>query len=324
MKYYEYTEKELQQYFYDTYFKKLFEILNKPLEKYNSKQDVINALRSGIISFHDGEFYGSLNIRISRELSKFCTFDKRSKRWKGNPPPDIKAAAIVANEKAKSLQLELFSTFNELKPIRYEGTKGIQKVFKEVDQSAEARIVNLGIIPKMTEKVRENLISEYIENQNINIKNWDSEQIIRLRGAIEKSLLEGVSKPRLIEMIQNEYEVSQNKARFLARQETSLFVSNLENTRYTEAGLQIYQWLTSNDVRVVGTPGGKYPKGSKGHGNHFVMKHKICKLNDPTVYADSIEEAKKGKWKSKREIGADDKHPGESFQCRCRKKPLIL
>jgi uncharacterized protein with gpF-like domain len=141
---------------------------------------------------------------------------------------------------------------------------------------------------------------------------------------VEKNTLEGLNKKQLLESIQNEFEITKAKATFLVRQETSLFLSKLSNERYIDAGLDLYMWLNSHDIRVVGNPSGLYPEPTEGHGDHWIMAHKICRFDDPTVYADSIEDAKKEKWKSKASIGADDKHPGEAFNCRCHKKAIII
>jgi uncharacterized protein with gpF-like domain len=141
---------------------------------------------------------------------------------------------------------------------------------------------------------------------------------------IEKSALEGYNRTKMIEAIETEYEVSKSKATFLARQETSLFMSDLRDNRYQDAGIDIYQWLTSADRRVVGTPGGAYPEGTAGHGDHFILNHKYCKFSDDSVYADTLEDVKNNKWKTRASLGAPETRPGIQFQCRCIAKPVIL
>ncbi len=74
---------------------------------------------------------------------------------------------------------------------------------------------------------------------------------------------------------------------------------------------------------MVGKPGGKF-KPSQGHGNHFNMNGKYVKINDPTIYSDTLDDVKAGLWKSKSGIGGDDKHAGESYGCRCVYRPVII
>jgi uncharacterized protein with gpF-like domain len=141
----------------------------------------------------------------------------------------------------------------------------------------------------------------------------------------------GYNKNNLIESIQNEFETSKAKAKFLARQETSIFLSDLSADSYMDAGVDLYRWSNSGDNRVSGNPSGKYPikqsdysKASQsGHGNHWRLGGKICKFSDSTVYADSIEDAKKNKWKQRSLIGADSNRCGVGWLCRCVPIPIV-
>lgn len=325
--YYKPIEKDLNYYFYELFWKDILELLKSSDIKLNAISVLISAIRDGRVKYENGLFTGSFNMSISSELEKFAKYDGRSKTWRGIPPSSVSAIAVIANDKAKNLNQEISRLISEI-PSRV--SDAVDSLKYSVDQplfamnkSASADIVSLGLKPEVTPELSRRIAEDYTDNMNINIKNWEPDQTARLREMIEKNALQGYNRRELEKLISSEYEVSLNKARFLARQETSLLFATIRNERYEDAGLDFYKWSNSGDVRVVGNPGGLYPVGSTGHGNHWVMGGKICKLSDPTVYADTLEDAKNGKWKSKSSLGGDNDHPGQAFNCRCTSIPVI-
>ena len=99
----------------------------------------------------------------------------------------------------------------------------------------------------------------------------------------------------MIEQIRHIYGVSQSRATVIARDQTSKINTALTQARNEEVGISEYIWRTAGDIRVVGTPGGLYPKGNRIHGNHY-------KRNGQTFRWDSPPE---------------DGHPGFAINCRC-------
>lgn len=327
---------ELQTHFYNWYFRPLLEILRDNETIKNAKvTKLIDAIQAGTITYKSGVFSGSFNAALSKELSAFATYDKRTKTWKGTPPAIVIGAAVKANDKARDSQRQIKNKIEELDArVKAEVSRIVFDVSHAIGSTVQDTgrdLANMTVVPDITEGQREQLQSQYTENMRLNIVNefdpsrgnWNDEQVTRLREMIERSVLKGFGRKGLIDSIMGEWDTTRKKAEFLARQETSLFISSLTNERYKSAGLKWYEWLTSSDIRVVGTPGGKYPEGSKGHGNHYAMRGKVCSLTDPTIYADSLEDARKGLWKSKASIGADNRHAGEAFNCRCGKKPIL-
>lgn len=331
-------QKDLERFFYEQYYKPLLDLFDKPIYNslYNSKSEnaLIAAIRKGRITYRSGVFSGKFNAEISRELSKYATYNKSSKQWKGVAPFKVTAAATTANSKTEALAQEAKNVVSRMKETVENEVDNLNfRINRSIDVVAdkiEGEVAKVTVLPEITEGMREKYNEEYTNNIRLNIVNeggpgnWNEEQVIRLREAIEKNITRGLSKTDLQRAIMAEWGVTQNKATFLARQETSLLLSTMREDRYTSAGMDWYKWSTSNDNRVVGKPGGKFPSGSRGHGNHFVMQGKICKWSDSSVYADSIADAKKGKWKSKASIGADNKHPGEAYLCRCSPIAILI
>ena len=111
-----------------------------------------------------------------------------------------------------------------------------------------------------------------------------------------------------------------NRVKVIARNEVATINSQINQKRLQSLGLDLYIWRTADDERVRGNPGGKYPNARP---RHDTMEGKICKWNDATVYADSIKDAKEGKWKKRSSIGGPNQHPGEPIACRCYAEPII-
>ena len=78
----------------------------------------------------------------------------------------------------------------------------------------------------------------------------------------------------LREQIKEEFKVSDGRAKVLARDQTAKMNTSISAIRQHDIGIDMYIWRTVQDQRVVGTPGGKYPKGTALHKNHYIMEGK--------------------------------------------------
>lgn len=90
-------------------------------------------------------------------------------------------------------------------------------------------------------------------------------------------------------------------AQFIARDQTAKVTSDTTRARHQSIGIDEYFWRNSNDERVVGNPAGLYPKGNKGHGNHWVREGKRYKYSKPPF----------------------DGHPGQAYNCRCTAEAIL-
>lgn len=122
----------------------------------------------------------------------------------------------------------------------------------------------------------------------------------------------------LRQQIKEEFKVSDGRAKVLARDQTSKMNTSLTAIRQSNLGIEWYVWKTAEDERVVGRPGGLYPKISKLHRNHWMMQGLLCQWKDPSVFS-----ADKGKTWQKRKPEMPQNHPGEDIMCRCRAAPFI-
>lgn len=99
----------------------------------------------------------------------------------------------------------------------------------------------------------------------------------------------------LIQQITHLSGVSENRAKIIARDQTSKLQGILTQVRQESIGIDEYLWRNSKDQRVVGNPSGRYPKGNAIHMNHWVREGKRYKWSDPPA----------------------DGHPGQAILCRC-------
>lgn len=122
----------------------------------------------------------------------------------------------------------------------------------------------------------------------------------------------------LRQQIKEEFKVSDGRAKVLARDQTSKMNTSISAIRQTNLGIEWYVWKTVQDERVVGKPGGLYPKTTKLHKNHYIMQNKLCKWADQNVYSDDG-----GKTWKPRTAEMPHNHPGDDIMCRCRPAPYI-
>lgn len=289
---------------------------------------LIDAITKGRVTFRDGEFTGAFNMRIARELERFATYDKRRKAWAGSPPVNVLVAVQTAKARGEALNAKLEALVRGL-PARIEAT--IDKLVIDMtpvadmaDAETDKDLKRIGVSVDVKTVMSSADMEKYRASQQISIKAFTDEQTAELLELIRKNTLEGYNRRAMIAKLQEQYGVTKKKAAFLARQETSLFVSSLRNARFTQSGIDVAIWSSSSDARVVGTPGGKYTTPTPDHGNHYNMHGKYVKISDPTVYAETLEDAKAGNWKPKSDIGGDARHAGESYNCRCVYRPVLI
>lgn len=314
--YYIQIENYLKGIIFDTFYLPTLAIINDYMNfsvKLNSISHVITAIEDGSIIYVDNKFKGKFSIKISKELSKFAYFDARSKTWnvkdKSKVPSEVKAVAIKTESNNSQMLSELNQLYDNLE-TRFESNieptlttpfeSSLEKMKKELGND----FIKVGIKMQITPEQMESIIKDYNNNQTLNIKNWNFEQVQRLRDIVVKMNLQGFSKINLKKLIQKEWDVSSNKAKFLARQETSLFLSKFRREQSKKAGIKKYKWSTSQDERVRPDDGNKFTPGN----NHKRLHGKVFYYGDPPIV-----DTKTGR----------KAEPGEDYNCRCVAIPIV-
>lgn len=296
------TQKELEYYFYELFWYDIIKALNDPYFKLNANNALISAIRRGIVRYSNGEFVGDFNMKTATELDKFASWHPKTKTWRGVPPPAVSATASIANQKSKALNEKISGLIGNI-PARVSAAVdslkySIEKPLAAMNAQATEDLKNTGIILDVTPELSQNIINDYTNNLNIGIKNWEPKQTERLRGMVEKNILSGYNRLELIDQIATEYRISKDKAKFLARQETTLLTSTVRDSRYQGAGVIKFRWSATG--------------GKEGDGRtrmlHRLHHGKIYFYSSPPIIDERTGER-----------GT----PGKAYGCRCGAVPII-
>lgn len=296
------VKKEILKYYYKNLFYniKLYVFDNENI--FNDNDILKNALLTNKIQYIDGFFYGDFNSSISKELRKLgADFNNLKKAFKLESfkiPADL-FDAILEN---KSITQNKFSKFQSILN-RFSENENIINVDKiiysylsTIDKKIVNNIKNVSIAPKLSEQNKIDIANEYTNNINLYIKNFDKNLTLKLRKELTELILnKNYNYKSLSKIIQKGYNITNNKADFLARQETSLLLSKFETSRYSESGLYYYIWDTSKDERL--------------RKDHKLLEGYIFDTRNPPIVDQ----------KTRKKA-----NPGEDYNCRCKKRYINI
>lgn len=293
----------------DEIYLPLIEELGAPKELIiNSRDALIEAIRSGKIWFYRGEFKGRFSSAISRELNRIgAKWDRRQGSFKvlfSDLPIEVKDAISVSEFRYGQLVSKVDRKLSELLPDEIADKVSVDDLFDSaiyrMDRSVEKSVKQISILPKFTDAQKKQLSNQYTQNLKLDIKKWADNEILKLREDMQKSTMAGNRYEYMIKRIQKSYYVSKSKAKFLARQETNLLVSKVKEIRYADAGVNLYKWVT-----VVGSPNHPVRPRHKELGE-MSKRGVLFRFDDPPV----MDDGKK-------------KNPGEDWGCRCSARPVV-
>lgn len=274
-------------------------------QKMNAVESVlVKALKTGRLRYTNDTFYGKLDASLSKALRGIgATYNKTKKSYTIKSvilPLEIKVAIAEGNrkeaEKVSAVENKLTEMEGKsLTPLNIDVLFGdtLKKLDTQFHSSTKTLTRNDIALPIDQSLVPE-LKEAYTKNLDKYIKDWHETQVLRLRKKVHENVEAGFRAENLIQVIQQEKNVSKNKAKFLARQETSLMVSKYRQIRYEEVGIDNYIWSTSHDSRV--------------RHDHKELQGKVFSFSNPPV--------------TDKNTGARN-NPGEDFGCRCVAIPVM-
>lgn len=309
------VERQLKQLFFRLLFKPLVDVLspyNRQVksaaasmkrELRNADFDpIVAAIRSGRIQYVDDVFTGQFSAAISRALRRYgARFNKQTKAFAILPqqlPVEVLEAAAEYAAAAKGLHDALNDALNGIQRD-FEGLIETDPVDASVTVGKMDRKFNkaygdaLGT-EGLSEEAKARLNKQYVDSLTPYISEFSNDMIGELREMVAENAREGYRFDSLVDRIQNRYSVSLSKAAFLARNETSRFVSKHRMERFEDAGVTEYVWQTAGDTEVR-------PDHKKLNGRTF-------KYAEPPV----VDEA------TGRRANA-----GEDYNCRCVANPIL-
>jgi SPP1 gp7 family putative phage head morphogenesis protein len=278
----------------------------------NSYDDLISAISRGQIVYDKGKFTGKFSAAISKALKEQgATWDRSARAWKlssARLTADMRIAIGASQARFEKAMAGLDKKLSDVVPDelakKFTASKlvdsSIFKITKDVDESLKKITLEANYTPDQIKRIR----AEYLENMQLYIKDWTSNEIKELRQRILDRVTKGERYEGVVDEIQKSYGVSQRKAEFLARQETSLLSVKIKQTRYVAAGIKNYEW------RCVNMPHDKSVK-QRTPGNvryfHGKLDGTVQSWDNPPVVDQQ----------------GNRKHPGQDYNCRCTAVPIV-
>lgn len=266
----------------------------------NANDSVSAALRKGKIFFFEGKFIGDFDAKISKEFRRLgAQYNARDKSYSFDVvPPSLQTTIAQVNLRMENIKSDILRNLdNSLNNRDFSQERIIEEYRKTVyniNQDFLQTIHGISIAPELTPAMQRNIAESWGENLEIYIKKWTDNNILKLRQEVATNTYAGGRSTNLIKGIQQDYGVSQRKAKFLARQETSLLMSNLREERYKDAGIIEYKWSGTMDERER-------------------PDHKLLEGTVQTWDKPPVTDRKTGK----------RANPGEDFGCRCLAIPIV-
>jgi SPP1 gp7 family putative phage head morphogenesis protein len=258
------------------------------------------AVKEGRVWYENGQFKGQFNARIAKSLrDKGATYNTDSKTYSlGVLPVEIRMATALATARYEFIKKSVFTTLADMNiesinmisdlPDKYAQTiNWMEDDFKKTVSS-----VTIGA--NMSEDDKGRLTAEYTMDMDRYVKGWAEDEIMRLRGAVEKSVIAGKRVDVIAKELEHSFSLSRNKAKFLARQESGLMIAKFRELRYTAIGSERYKWKTRLD--------------GKERDDHRILDGNEYRWDSPPV--------------TNLKTGAHN-HPNEDFGCRCIAIALI-
>lgn len=308
--------KEIIKWFYKSFFKGCFEILKN--NQVENAQDVLRqAITSGLIFYQDGAFYstkGRFSNAIAKELEAIgARYSKYRKAYLIDPKAlDIELLWAIQTTKAKTsatavaIQAYLANQLGKLSELQKDfiiNTAVEQIMFdlqKRVYKSFEEKKI-ITISPKLNDFRANEIAKNYTENLNFWIKDWVPENMIKMREVVGQMAIDGKSKKDIADYIESRFKVAEDKAIFLARNETAIATTSYLMAKYQDEGFTHYRWKTNLDGRERKL--------------HRDLNDKIIAFNDPPINYQRI----------KNGVVVEERrgHPAQTYNCRCLMIPVF-
>lgn len=257
---------ELLWFWWSNIYLPLLEIIKKHSgvavkTKYNvRKAALLRALEDSVVTYQDGFFVGQFNAEISKDCRSLgAEWNKTKKAFKIALvllPQDIHNAIRSGEEKLRKLSEEIKAKLKEIDTVQLKAKLNFvdyaQGIVQDLQKQLRKTLASAITVPmEFTPEIEKRLAEGYSAELNSYTDDFSKETIDRLHEVVRENVSEGFRADKLAKVLRSDFDVkSKQKAKFLAKQETSILVSNYREARYTELGLDKYMWSTSKDSAV--------------------------------------------------------------------------
>jgi SPP1 gp7 family putative phage head morphogenesis protein len=314
---YEEIERRIRALFKQEIFLPLLRLLGvtgSVLQNAILKNALLDAIRTGRIQFYRGVFSGKLNASITRDLKALgATWERKTGTFK-LPSSSLTAEvrhAISASEssfrqKLSSIDQKLAQILPEEIADKLHVGNHIDQTIWKVEKEFSGSLRNITLTPTLSKEARARLAEEWQNNLRLDIKTWTQKEVVNLRKAMQASVFAGNRNDTAVKLIMKSHDVSVNKAKFLARQETRLLLTKYKQTRYEDAGVNEYRWGIANRP-IQSSRSAPYIKGQVRH-DHGMLAGKTFRWDHPPI-TNTLTGARN--------------NPGQDYNCRCYAIPIV-
>ena len=299
-KYFEPIEERINDILWEVIYAEIAKVLKgTAVTVKNDNDPLTQAIVAGKIYYKNGTFFGQFSSQTSKELKSLGAEWKKGgwklPRSKFNPSLNMALSGAESTFKKKNEAIIKALDDAEYKSEQYELELGgaYKKTTKLMDEEFAKTVKSISIAPKLTTEITDRIAEEWGENLDLYIKDWTKENILKLRDEVSRNTYDGQRAENLVKLIQKNFKTSKNKAKFLARQETSLLMSKYQEQRYRSLGLEKYVWSTAGDERV--------------RDEHKELNGKVIEWANPPITDDK----------------GNRNHAGEDYGCRCIAVPIV-
>lgn len=313
---YDQIEQKIKDMFIVQIYSWLLREFQQPIRRLkNSIEDLLSAIQSGRLTYYRGKFSGKLNASLSLELRALgAKWDRMQKCYSiplAELPMDVRnvisSSAYKFEEKIDKIDQRLASIVPSELASELKLAKLFDRSLWKTEKDFQSSVRKLTVAPEWTNKRRKDLAEEWQNNMKLWIKDFTEKQIKELRSSLKESIFAGNRYEHAVSSIQKSYGVTERKAKFLARQETALAMTNYKYSRYEEAGISNYRWKTVSDNHD--TSFNNHIKGNVRF-SHWLLNDKIFNFNKPPITTAPTQPARRN-------------NPGQDFNCRCVAIPIV-
>ena len=305
---------DIVNYLYDVLYKPLVNIYNDQFKQNIRLNEVNNrikaAFRQGRLYFKEGKIYGDFkDARLVKELQKLGKYNKMEKYFEVESLPHELWEIDADNRiKIKDVERYIDSFLNDFvenidKSIDFIGLS-YNNTINNYNKQFTANLTSLGITPTLTEKETQLLNENYVNNTKYDIKNMALNSIQNLRAKMKDLVLkDGTNNREIAKILINNYNLTQKRALFIARQESNLLLAEYSKNNYIRTGIRKFEWQTAGDEKVR-----NYPNNNLNGGNHKYLDGQVFEFDKPPVI---------------NLITGERGLPGQAYNCRCVMCPVI-
>lgn len=301
---YEQVERVIKRAFLTAVYRPIMELLEQRRIE-NSRSSLLDAIKRGLVAYDGDKFTGKFNSGVSKELRSYGALWREGafhiEPWQlpTGVANDIQLSAARFAQRLADIDKHL----EQILPAQIAGKVKAERFFDsalwKVDKAVKDSLKSITITPTLSPEMRKRIAAEWQSNLDIWIKDFAADEIKKLRKDVQAAVFSGSRRDYLIRAIKRSYGVTENKAKFLARQETGLLMAKFKETRYAAAGITEYRWGCV--------------QGSKLHPvrpSHKILEGKIFSWNSPPTTTAPDEPVRRN-------------NPGQDYNCRCFARPIV-